>query len=606
MGADTIKTEYTYTDYFIRNSEIPRLQGLLNFVPQDSIWWYEDQIQLWEQILATNDSLKAIAVNPTVVNFSGGIGGAEGETTRSSSITSSYEFEMEINSEVAAEAGLEVAGSGASGGVRVNMRAEFGIGSGNTRLKSQTTRYHLQDDEEDNGFAIEVRECPQYNTPIFKEVASLTSCPYIAGTTQLDKPELTVANPIRTNVDPDSGEEFVLTLRNRSELIDDENGLGTREYMIDIIDASNTSAAEIFPDLVGSGDLGPFELDIYDPNDPGANEIEQTIVITKNEFVSTYSYENLKFVAYPICESSSNFLEETSSVASVSVFFNSPCSQVTLNYPSPNDSWLITAANSTHLPVTFTREAIGDMDSLQLEFKFANASTWQEGFTVYESEIAPGSSLTNTWDLTNVKDGEYDIRLKLYCDNGTVNSESSTGVIDRQGPIVFGIPSPIDDVYDISENDVISIQYEEDIACQNATVQLEDMVSGELFDAILSCTNNQAIITPVLILPTAAYRVTLSGIEDIYENSSEDYRWAFVVGDFEFDPNCDPIDIANNNVNQDAISQSVYYAEEINSTGEVANASTIGFVAEDQISLEAGFEVNGGATFSASIDVCPN
>jgi len=78
------------------------------------------------------------------------------------------------------------------------------------------------------------------------------------------------------------------------------------------------------------------------------------------------------------------------------------------------------------------------------------------------------------------------------------------------------------------------------------------------------------------------------------------------VGDYEFTPNCDPINITNNNVNQDAISQSVYHSQQIISSGTIANSSTIGFVAEQQISLDPGFEVSAGAVFEASIDNCPN
>lgn len=602
MGTESIATQYAYTAFYIENSEIPRLENLLNFVPSDSIWWYENQINLWEQILARNDSLKMEADTSSLYNstwsFSGGLAIDE-EITKSTTETSNYEFQIEVDSEIAAEAGFEVAGSGASGGVIVNLRAEFGGGSTNRNLKSRTTSYHLEDDESTDGHFLVVKECPTYNTPIFEEIASFTSCPYIPGTNQRDKPVLIVDNPIRENADPALAQSFVFTLANNSESNE------TREYMIDIIDATNPNAAEISPPISGfPAALGPYSIPAFDPNNPEANQITQEIFINKVSASTNYSYENLTFVAYPKCESSDDYLEETSSTASVSIFFESPCSQITLD--NAESVFPATAANNEVISIDMTDYDLSLLEFVQLEYRQIGFANWVTAVTLDDTEMGV-TTTTVDWNIDQINDGEYTVRLRLFCGSGTTQSASVTGIIDRQGPIVFGIPSPIDDVYDMSENDVISIQYEEDIACQNGTVQLEDMVTGELFDAILSCVNNQAIITPVSILPTAAYRVILSGIEDVYANTTnEDYRWAFIVGDYQFDPNCDPVDIANNNINQDAISQSVYYAEEINSTGTVANASTIGFVAEDQISLDSGFEVRVGATFRASIDDCPH
>ena len=145
-----------------------------------------------------------------------------------------------------------------------------------------------------------------------------------------------------------------------------------------------------------------------------------------------------------------------------------------------------------------------------------------------------------------------------------------SGTIDREAPVVFGIPSPLDDIYDPSANDEISVSFEEDITSVNASLLLTDMETLEVIPATLSCAGNQAMVVPDVLLDLidpAIYRVTLSGVEDPYGNVREDYNWVFIVGDYVFDPDCSPVAISNNNVDQDAISQSVYYSQQITSDG---------------------------------------
>ena len=92
----------------------------------------------------------------------------------------------------------------------------------------------------------------------------------------------------------------------------------------------------------------------------------------------------------------------------------------------------------------------------------------------------------------------------------------------------------------------------------------------------------------------------------MYENMREDYNWAFIVGDYVYDPDCSPLLLSNNNVDQDAISQSVYYSQQITTDGTVQNASTIEVVSEEGVDIEEGFTVEGGGVFEANIDECPN
>ena len=213
------------------------------------------------------------------------------------------------------------------------------------------------------------------------------------------------------------------------------------------------------------------------------------------------------------------------------------------------------------------------------------------------------------WDISNVSDAEYEIRLKIICGSGTTFTQRVRGIIDRIAPIVFGIPSPVDDVYNQSENDELSVAFEEMIMCSEASVTLQDLDSGEILDASISCAGNELVVTPTIVLDTrgpAAYRISLMEIKDVAGNTRAPYRWVFIVGDYIYDPDCSPIMISNNNENQDAISQSVYRSMEITSDGTVGGGSTIGYKAEMSVVLEPGFTVSEGGALEASIENCEN
>ena len=134
-----------------------------------------------------------------------------------------------------------------------------------------------------------------------------------------------------------------------------------------------------------------------------------------------------------------------------------------------------------------------------------------------------------------------------------------------------------------------------------------NMETEEEFAANLSCSDNEVQIVPEDILEDldpSAYRVILSNVEDLYGNVTKTYRWAFIVGDYVYDPDCSPIDVSNNNVNQDAISQSTYQATIITSDGTVADGSEIDYRAGEGATLLPGFTVDPGGALEVNIEIC--
>ena len=239
----------------------------------------------------------------------------------------------------------------------------------------------------------------------------------------------------------------------------------------------------------------------------------------------------------------------------------------------------------------------------------AGVNNWEDGPSITAGDL--NNNVTSgtfvNWDLSTINDGVYDLRLKLTCSDGIIHTPRVTGRIDRSPPQVFGIPSPIDDRYEQSLNDQISVAFTEQINCADASVILMNMETEEEYAANLSCSGNEVQIVPEDILEDldpSAYRVILSNVEDLYGNVTETYRWAFIVGDYVYDPDCSPIDVSNNNVNQDAISQSTYQATIITSDGTVADGSEIDYRAGESVTLLPGFTVDPGGALEVNIEIC--
>ena len=197
MGDADLQTKFVYTEFNIRNSIIPSLEDLRDEQESEAErMYYQDQIDVWRQTLALNQDQKDDAVANTAFPISGDpgessiswSGGTSQEyySTTTASATASIEFNLEIEKELSAELGMNVGGSGRSGGGYVRTRMEFGGSIGGQILKSTTTGFVLSDDDNLDRFETTVLNDPVYNTPVFENNAAITSCPYEPGTSPID------------------------------------------------------------------------------------------------------------------------------------------------------------------------------------------------------------------------------------------------------------------------------------------------------------------------------------------------------------------------------------------------------------------------------------
>ena len=518
MIANTgFNTQYIYSESHISNTLIPNLR-LIRDLSTDAAQRnnYDNQIAIWEQVLANNEDNKRRAVFDRNISFDGNVGAYGYTTTSSSTKSSTVEFALELNAAIAAELGFESAGSGISGGVNVEFKMETGNSKTNTSTREVTMGFTLDDDDDQGDyFSVNIKKDPVYNTPVFEMVAGTSSCPVEPGTQPRDEMQLVAPVPVVSGVAADGEAEFILLLSNTSQ------SLEQRTYQLSFDQSSNPNGAVVT--IGGSPVTGqtPYPISYLGQ--------VQVVVKVRRGASNVYSYEGLKFLLTDACDESN--IEKT---VSISAYFNSACSNIILSEPANN--WTSTTFNNNILPVLFKGYTLANLTSVTLEYSRAGLSNWAEGFTRTATQItnSVNGTLVN-WNIAGVADGDYNLRLRLNCASGIVYSERVTGTIDRKGPLLFGTQQPSDDNY--VTGDVISARYNENIDCASITntyVKVKRLSNNQVIDAGLGCYQNEVVIVPVS--PIAGFvgdtiQVTLQNIPDIYGNvKATNDIWKFTIG----------------------------------------------------------------------------
>ncbi|MCU0324612.1 MAG: hypothetical protein MUF45_05090 [Spirosomaceae bacterium] len=506
-------TQYIYSESHIVNNIIPTLKDLrddLGNTPsqRDN---FTNQIKIWEQIVTVNNLNKKMAVFDKNVSFDGSVGEYSDISTTTSSKTSTVEFALEVDSELAAELGFDIAGSGVSGGSVINTKFEIGDSKANTSMNSSTTGYFLDDDDNGDFFTVDVKKDPVYNTPVFELIAGSSSCPPEEGTRFRDAIQLTVPVSTVTQIDPNGEGEFILKLGNLSS---DTN---PRNYKLAFVQASNPNGASI---KIGGS---PYTVPVTYAISPNS-EIPVLVKVGRGAS-NVFSYTGLTFTLTDDCGG------DVSQSVSINAYFNSPCSGVTL--AAPINNW---ASNSNFVPILIKDYNVANLNSVSLEYAIQGSNSWSTGFTRLANQLSndPSGTLVN-WEVTSIPDGKYSLRLKLTCQTNSINySETVVGTLDRKAPIVFGVPSPSDDNY--VNGDLISIQYNENLGCENlsnANLLLKNVKTNTIINAQLGCFQNKIIVAPLASMGVLgdSIRVTLTGIRDLYGNTKATAdTWRFVLG----------------------------------------------------------------------------
>jgi|GEM_PF-721792 len=520
VAPDGFATEYIYTESNILENIVPSLKDFAastaNTPAQTN--FYRNQIRVWEQIVGNNAKNKKRATFEKNISFDGAAGAISSTTTTSSSKSNTIEFGTEINKALAIELGFEVGGSGVSGGSVISMKMETGKSQTTATTQSTTTGYVLDDNENGDIFSIDIKKDPVYGTPVFELVAGESSCPWEEGTVARDAMQLVASPTTVPNIAPDGEAEFTLQLSNVNQTSE------SRTYLLTFDQTSNSGGAEI--KINGSPVVGgvgtPFTI--------GSGNTTEVIVRVKRGSPTSkvYSHTGLTFTLSDNCGG-----EVNKSVA-LNAYFNSPCSNMTLF--APDDNWV---NNSNTLQVHLKDYVTADLNSVALEYSTTGVGGWATAFTKTSAELAAdgnAGTLVN-WDVTNIPEGNYKLRLKTLC-GGSANlltySNAVTGILDRQTPQLLGIPEPTDANYVVG--DVISAQFTEKLGClslNNTNVLVKNLTTNTTVNAQLGCFENGISIVPLSSLGVNgdSVRVTLLNIVDTHGNvKATADSWKFIIG----------------------------------------------------------------------------
>ncbi|MBL8026795.1 MAG: T9SS type A sorting domain-containing protein [Fibrobacteres bacterium] len=293
MGPAGFHTTFMYTEEHIRNTLIPQLTEMCSLYTKtntDSATIYSSQIAVWENMLDYNDSLKQNADLIENRSFSAGVN-YESDETITTSATETIDFTTYIEQSIAAEVGIEVGGSGVSGGAEVKFRMDFGVSGTFGSSQTRSTGFVLSDDDAGDYFSVDIKKDPVYATPVFKTVAGRSSCPWEKNTQSRDGVKLAADTVSRSGISSTDAAVFTLKLANLSQ-----SGEG-RSYNLEFNQASNPNGALI---TVGGSQIQagiplPFSI-------PADSMITTTVTVRKGP--TAFDYRDLLFSLSSSCDGS--------------------------------------------------------------------------------------------------------------------------------------------------------------------------------------------------------------------------------------------------------------------------------------------------------------
>ena len=329
-------------------------------------------------------------------------------------------------------------------GVRKTGISGFSIGSPIFSIRGGQSRCPYEPAEFANFYIDSTGYLPQIHT----------------ATLAREKPTITSAPTIQSNVPDSEVATFTLSLGNESES-------GTDIwYELSIDESTNPDGAIILIDGVSA------EREFLVP----ANQIVTKTLTVAPGSNGTLDYENLGIVLHSACQADP---ASTQTVIADTVFISAKflptCTNVEI--ANMNDNWIINYADGDNVPVTLGGYDINSTTLESVSFQYKTLSGNPITVMTYFKDISsdayinydgakdelPGGDVSFSWDISSLTDGDYQLIGKTNCIDGSVTeSEILTGVIDRVTPVVFGTAEPTDGIYDAGDD--IMIRFNEELA----------------------------------------------------------------------------------------------------------------------------------------------
>ena len=304
--------KFVYTESAIR-SEIATLSALAGDTLQsDRVRnQSQNQIDVWEQVLALNEANKNNPNNDTLDLLTYSAGNTQ---THSSSIdivnTSSITTEHYIEGTFGLDLVVNIGGSGFGLGYEYATSERFGATENESAESAQILDYTLTDDDDGDIFSVDIVRDPMFGTPVFRlNQGSRTSCPFEGGYMR-DQPKLTIANTQDTEI-VSAGNENGAVASFKLDLCNNSNE--ERQYFLKLNAQSNLNGAEVRAAGVplNGNDFG------QEFNIPAFSCIEDLIINVSQQAGSTEeAFPNLEIFLYSFCD------PEASASIIASVFYD--------------------------------------------------------------------------------------------------------------------------------------------------------------------------------------------------------------------------------------------------------------------------------------------
>jgi fibronectin type 3 domain-containing protein len=534
-GLDPFETTYLYTADHIRNVVIPQLREIAASTSDpDSATYFESAADNWQaNHLDYNAQLKQDADFVENRSFSAG---ADYSASATNDTTDTFEWSVKVFTgyEGAATFKFEESGNGTENQFVIALDFEYTHTELSSTTNTRTVGYTLSDDDVGDFFSVDIKDDPDYGTPVFDVVSGTSSCPWEpwyneSGEPKMqprDKALLAVEPPEIRAVPPEDPAVFTLSLTN-----DSQSG-EAREYILRPIQTTNPGGAILKAN--GNGFAGGLSFFI-------GPQQTQEVTLSVERGPRRYLYEDMQIQLVSPCEyerwQNGGPLQLADTV-SITVEYDAPCSEVTLF--RPQSGWIHNAADGDTLEIILKdfEFQISEQDSIQsvgAEYRLLNTDTWYPIEEIARANLPTDSegdpqSVSILWDISNLpQEGKYEVRGYTRCAGGSNFSIPATGLLDQTPPVPFGAPQPADSVLSLGE--AIKLTFQESILCESVNsanvtlVRLNADQSTTPVQVDVACDGKSLILTPVS--PTLAQLegktliASVTGVKDLAGNLME-------------------------------------------------------------------------------------
>ncbi|WP_299438656.1 LamG-like jellyroll fold domain-containing protein [uncultured Aquimarina sp.] len=465
--------------------------------------------------LAASNNLKTLLDSnfEDNISFDAGVGEFSRSIETSTITSTTKKINLNIQEDLAIQFGFQFNSTGLISTTSFFFEQDINAAITEEEESTINVSYTFKDNDPANLLSVDVVNLFDGNGPVFSTIGGKTSCPYEGpelsnfynhttydpdateivelssdqqeqlsyATQKAEDPLISVEVADVSNVPEGQNAEFVLKLENRSDLTSDAADFNYFELLID--NTTNPNNALININANANIVYVPYGEPVY-------------YTMTLGKSVSdVYDYKDIRVVLQSRCDPVNVFDD-----VYVSAQFIPSCSEVEINAPLDNWVYNIDTAynldgttNSLNIDLFGFNTSFDSFQKIDLEYRLASSPNWSRLQTYYsnqtfydeavlanETDISLISSPTLSFGLDiaglRLQDGEYEIRARSSCTNGTeFISEVITGSVDLHAPQRFGTPLPTDGI--LSSGEDLKVSFSESVFYNSAVSNIE--IKGE-------------------------------------------------------------------------------------------------------------------------------